>query len=112
MPWSPAPPTSTPCAMSELCFVRFTSIMHFSTSMSIPFPLYPIFLNTFLAISSALIFAFVIDYLVGTQLFLIGTAVVCVITEGISVYENLGELGVSLPFTKYFEKVKDNSEII
>lgn len=60
----------------------------------------------------ALIFGFVIDYLVGTQLFLIGTAVVCVITEGISVYENLGELGVSLPFTKYFEKVKDNSEII
>lgn len=38
--------------------------------------------------------------------------VVCIITEGISVYENLGELGAKLPFSKYFEKIKESSEII
>lgn len=60
----------------------------------------------------ALILGFVVDYFAGVQLFLIGTAVVCVITEGISVYENLGELGVSLPFSRYFEKIKEEKEII
>lgn len=57
----------------------------------------------------ALILGFLIDYFVGSQLFMIGSAMVCVATEGISVYENLGELGVSLPFTKYFEKMMDNT---
>ena len=60
----------------------------------------------------ALILGFVVDYFAGVQLFLIGTAAVCVITEGISVYENLGELGVSLPFSRYFEKIKEEKEII
>ena len=60
----------------------------------------------------ALILGFVVDYFAKVQLFLIGTAAVCVITEGISVYENLGELGVSLPFARYFEKIKEENEII
>lgn len=60
----------------------------------------------------ALILGFAFDYFVGVQLFLIGTALVCMSTEGISVYENLGELGVSLPFAKYFEKIKEENEII
>lgn len=60
----------------------------------------------------ALILGFVVDYLIGSQLFLVGSAVVCMGTEGISVYENLGELGVKLPFTKYFEKIEQNNELI
>jgi toxin secretion/phage lysis holin len=60
----------------------------------------------------ALILGFVIDYFVEVQLFLVGSAVVCVATEGISVYENLSELGVSLPFSKYFEKIKEDGEVI
>ncbi len=60
----------------------------------------------------ALILGFVVDYFVGVQLFLVGTAIVCMTTEGISVYENLGELGVKLPFSKHFEKIKKDSEII
>ena len=60
----------------------------------------------------ALILGFVVDYFIGSQLFLIGTAVVCMATEGISVYENLGELGVSLPFIRYFEKIKGDNEVI
>lgn len=53
----------------------------------------------------ALIMGFGIDFIVNSELFLIGSAVVCIATEGISVYENLSELGVKLPFAKYFEKV-------
>ena len=60
----------------------------------------------------ALILGFVVDYLVGSQLFLVGSAAVYMGTEGISVYENLGELGVKLPFTKYFEKIEQSNEII
>lgn len=56
----------------------------------------------------ALLLGFVIDYLIGIDLFLIGSSMVCIATEGISVYENLGELGVRLPFSKYFEKIRDN----
>ena len=56
----------------------------------------------------SLILGFIIDYFVGLELFLIGSACVCIATEGISVYENLGELGVSLPFSKYFEKMRDS----
>lgn len=54
----------------------------------------------------ALLLGFLVDYFVGVQLFLIGSAVVCIATEGISVYENLGELGIDLPFSKYFEKMR------
>lgn len=54
----------------------------------------------------ALLLGFVVDYFVGVQLFLIGSAIVCIATEGISVYENLGELGINLPFSKYFEKMR------
>lgn len=60
----------------------------------------------------ALLLGFVVDFFADVELFLIGTAVVCVITEGISVYENLGELGVKLPFSRYYEKIKESNEII
>lgn len=53
----------------------------------------------------ALLLGFSVDYFVKVDLFLIGSAVVCVATEGISVYENLGEIGINLPFKKYFEKI-------
>ena len=56
----------------------------------------------------ALILGFATDYFIGLNVFLIGSAVVCVATEGISVYENLGELGINLPFKKYFEKINDS----
>ncbi len=54
----------------------------------------------------ALLLGFAVDFLVKVELFLIGSALVCVATEGISFYENLNELGVTLPFNKYFEKMK------
>lgn len=53
----------------------------------------------------ALILGFAIDYFVKVNLFLVGSSIVCITTEGISVYENLGQLGVKLPFTRYFEKI-------
>lgn len=53
----------------------------------------------------ALILGFAIDYFAKVNLFLIGSAIVCIATEGVSVYENLGELGIKLPFKKYFEKM-------
>lgn len=55
----------------------------------------------------ALVLGFAIDYFVKVNIFLIGSALVCVTTEGISVYENFGELGIKLKFNKYFEKIKD-----
>lgn len=55
----------------------------------------------------ALILGFIVDFFIGIQFFLIGTVIVCMATEGISVYENLGELGVNLPFARYFEKLKE-----
>ena len=60
----------------------------------------------------ALILGFAVDFFAGVKLFLVGTAVVCMTTEGISVYENLSELGVRLPFAKYFEKMQNDNEII
>ena len=57
--------------------------------------------------SFALVLGFAIDYFVKVNIFLIGSALVCVTTEGISVYENFGELGIKLKFNKYFEKIKD-----
>lgn len=56
----------------------------------------------------ALLLGFATDYFMDLNIFLIGSAVVCVATEGISVYENLGELGINLPFKKYFEKINDS----
>lgn len=53
----------------------------------------------------ALLLGFAVDYFVQVNLFLIGSAVVCISTEGISVYENLGEIGINLPFKRYFEKI-------
>ena len=58
----------------------------------------------------ALILGFVVDLFVGTEIFLYGTAIVIIATEGISIYENFGEIGVNLPFAKYFEKLKDTSK--
>lgn len=53
----------------------------------------------------SILLGFVIDLLVQVNIFLAGSAVVCIATEGISIYENLGEVGINLPFKKYFEKL-------
>ena len=58
----------------------------------------------------ALLISYVIYILVKINIFLIGSAVVCIITEGISFYENLGEIGINLPFKKYFEKLNKEEE--
>lgn len=59
----------------------------------------------------AILLGFLVDLLVGVNIFLIGSAIVCISTEGISVYENLGEIGINMPFKKYFEKLdKKESE--
>ena len=55
----------------------------------------------------ALLLGVALDYFIHIHIFLFGTAPVCIITEAISVYENLSDVGVKLPFGKYFEKVKD-----
>ena len=53
----------------------------------------------------ALILGWAVDFFIGVHVFLIGSAITCLATEAISVYENLGEIGVKLPFAKYFEKI-------
>ena len=58
----------------------------------------------------AILLGFLIDLLVGVDLFLVGSAVVCISTEGMSIYENLAEIGVSLRFKKYFEKIVEKEE--
>lgn len=58
----------------------------------------------------AIMLGFIVDVVIGTNIFLVGSAMVCIATEGISIYENLGELGVNLPFKKYFEKLNSNKE--
>lgn len=55
----------------------------------------------------ALILGVAMDYFIHVHIFLFGTAIVCIATEAISVYENLADVGVKLPFGKYFEKVQD-----
>ena len=55
----------------------------------------------------AILLGFLVDLVVGVNIFLIGSAVVCVATEGVSVYENLGEIGVKVPFKKYFAKLTE-----
>lgn len=54
----------------------------------------------------AILLGFAIDILVGVDIFLYGTAIVLIATEGISVYENFGEIGINTRFSKYFEKLK------
>ena len=56
----------------------------------------------------AILIGYIVDILVNVNIFLIGSAVVCITTEAISFYENLGELGIDLPFKKYFEKLNNN----
>lgn len=58
----------------------------------------------------ALIFGYAIRELIGVDLFIYLTGIVCVASEGISIYENLGEIGINLKFKKYFEKLKDKEE--
>ena len=58
----------------------------------------------------SLILGVLLDYFIHVHIFLFGTAIVCIATEAISVYENLSDIGVKLPFAKYFEKVKDGVE--
>ena len=49
-----------------------------------------------------------VDRLVEVNLFLIGSAMVCITTEAISFYENLGEIGnKGLPFKRYFVKLAE-----
>lgn len=55
----------------------------------------------------SLVLGWSIDFFIGVNLFAYGSAIVCLGTEAISVYENLGKIGVKLPFAKYFEKIKD-----
>lgn len=55
----------------------------------------------------ALIFGYLIRELINVDIFIILSFVVCIATEGISVYENLGEIGINLKFKKYFEKLKE-----
>lgn len=61
---------------------------------------------------TALILGYVIKKIVGLDLFIITTCLVCVATEGISVYENLGEIGVNVKLKKYFEKLKEKEDDI
>ena len=56
----------------------------------------------------ALLIGWAVDFFVGVNVFLIGTGIICVGTEAISVYENLGEIGVNVPFKQYFAKLKDS----
>lgn len=58
----------------------------------------------------ALLLGVAVDFLIETNVFLIGSALVCFTTEAISVWENLGEIGVNLPFKKYFIKIKEGVE--
>lgn len=58
----------------------------------------------------AILLGFLVDLLVKVNIFLIGSAIVCIATEGVSVYENLGEIGVNVPFKKYFEKLNEKGE--
>lgn len=60
----------------------------------------------------AIILGYLIKKLVLVDMFLYLSSLVCIATEGISIYENLGEIGVKLKFSKYFEKLKDKEEEI
>ena len=58
----------------------------------------------------SLLLGYAVDILVQVNIFLYGSAIVCISTEAISFYENLGELGINLPFSKYFEKLTEKGE--
>lgn len=58
----------------------------------------------------ALLLGYTVDILVKVNIFLVGSAIVCITTEAISFYENLGEIGINLPFSKYFEKLSNRDE--
>ena len=58
----------------------------------------------------SIIFGYMLDLLIGINLFLKGTLLVCITTEGMSIYENLYEIGIKLPFSKYFEKNNKGGE--
>jgi len=58
----------------------------------------------------AIIFGYVLDMLLQINTFLYGTIIILIATEGMSIYENLSEIGVKLPFTKYFEKLKERGK--
>ena len=58
----------------------------------------------------AVIFGFIMDYILQISIFLKGTIIVCIATEGMSIYENLSEIGVKLPFSKYFEKINKGDD--
>lgn len=59
---------------------------------------------------SALLAGLAFKLFIHTDSILIGSALICIGTEGISVYENLYELGIKLPFSKYFEKIVNVSD--
>lgn len=59
----------------------------------------------------SLLVGFFVDTLIQVNIFLIGSAIVCITTEAISLYENLGEIGdKGLPFKKYFVKLAELGE--
>lgn len=60
----------------------------------------------------AILVGYLVDILVGVKIFLVGSAGVCIATEAISFYENLGEIGINLPFRKYFEKLDKHEESV
>ena len=53
----------------------------------------------------AIIFGLFLNYTLNLSIFLNGAALVCITTEGMSIYENLNQIGVKLPYSKYFEKL-------
>ena len=62
-----------------------------------PYPPSPAPLNVMLSPAYTSV-SLIVDLLTNTSIFLMSSAVVCVVTEGISFYENLGELGVKIPY--------------
>lgn len=56
----------------------------------------------------ALLLGLIIDFMLNVNIMLYITAIVLIATEGMSIYENLGEVGVDVPFKKYFERLKEN----
>ena len=60
----------------------------------------------------AILLGYFIKKIIGIELFIVLSCLVCVATEGISIYENLGEIGVNLKFKKYFEKLKEKEDEI
>lgn len=59
---------------------------------------------------SAIALGYVFYFFLNTNIVLIGTAVSCILTELTSILENLSELGVDIPFSDFFEKIKKKGE--